>query len=1146
MDQKEKQILRAAVEELQVEGDDKLLIGKLHHHILALQVSEATALRKLEVGRSKCLRLETALLNAERAIEEKENTVVDLRSRVYGQVTLTSMSIDARRSSLEKSLAVLEEEKQELQGKLAEADFKLDSQDELRDAAAQNTIDDYLGRISAMEEDIVKIQIKSDRRELEWDKRQEDLERKLGTLEDEREVVLRSSATAEVKAIVLDRSMPLSKQLESSLRLLSEKSQLASAQEMKIAHLEAEVSTLSKKLEDAIRRTVAKDSHINELRQTVATRDLREVDIEEKIDVRTRNLYSDREAEAMHRAQEVIMSLQKQLRKKEELVDKYRDMIKSIRRETHSQTNAEKAGKEELTELINEMNDKNVANLQKPRDVKVIPMEQSRSILAQLLKNLKKSSKQKKKRLQAPRSSRNPAVRMELEDRKKTEEKLERLIEQLRGEVTQSMMDLRPVADMEAEAEAAKLLREQVVRLRRDVEKKDSRIMAMGKALAKMEDAMVKNAEETTEIQIRRARIGPQETINRGLGILKANWTGEIDAFPKYCRSHYIRATKTVETLRRQCTEKDESYSKLRSEFGNLERQFSMQSEIHKRTHKALKESEFKLKKLNERYSTENLSKKSGGDGRSMATQTPEDMFRQKVERSASDLSREQWEVEKRLEKRIQDLRSKLTDKVKENEDMRKAEATLRDTLERTERDRARLQQKVAALSDKRRPNRSTESLRRQPHDSSSSHRISGVGMPGDYETGEDFDYRAEPGERSRKLVLVLESRVRDLMQRIHVLDGEKVRVESDVLAAKFEKEKAIANAERLERRAAELEKSLEELQRLDEERNEHIMSNGIPGLNVSLGQIRVATTRLLANKSHDEIVAVVDHLSKSMERLKYENDSLKKSGASNIKYMEMLKELKILRKEKVIMADLERARAAAAVQVNKVEAENQRLRRQAKKESDKAARATAYVQELELMKEGLVNEVAMLKNAEDGQGPDCGGFGGADMQNTLKKYSEEVARLKGQLAERDVMIANLRSTEGTTPQMAEEIRKLRRESDVWKARASKATRDLSGVLEPRDVVSDSEDPNGGLELDSRAADYVEGLREENQDLKAKLAQFDNGFMDEVEDLKSSYKDIVKRNLYYEEHIRNLCRMSGMSSERILNVEPSHERRAEF
>ena len=61
-DVKEKNILRAAVRELQMEGQDKLVIGKLHQHILSLQISETAALKKLEDVSAKCSKLESTIL----------------------------------------------------------------------------------------------------------------------------------------------------------------------------------------------------------------------------------------------------------------------------------------------------------------------------------------------------------------------------------------------------------------------------------------------------------------------------------------------------------------------------------------------------------------------------------------------------------------------------------------------------------------------------------------------------------------------------------------------------------------------------------------------------------------------------------------------------------------------------------------------------------------------------------------------------------------------------------------------------------------------------------------------------------------------------------------------------------------------------
>jgi hypothetical protein len=105
----------------------------------------------------------------------------------------------------------------------------------------------------------------------------------------------------------------------------------------------------------------------------------------------------------------------------------------------------------------------------------------------------------------------------------------------------------------------------------------------------------------------------------------------------------------------------------------------------------------------------------------------------------------------------------------------------------------------------------------------------------------------------------------------------------------------------------------------LDEEREARIAANIIPGLSVTLGQLRSSTSRLLADKTNVELATVIEHLSRVAEKLKTENEILKKNGGtSNFKYMEMLKELKALRKERSDAVELAKARAAADAQVQK------------------------------------------------------------------------------------------------------------------------------------------------------------------------------------------------------------------------------------
>ena len=49
--------------------------GKLHHHIVALQVSEGTAVRKLEAANSKLKKLEAHVLRLQKRVDEKSQSL---------------------------------------------------------------------------------------------------------------------------------------------------------------------------------------------------------------------------------------------------------------------------------------------------------------------------------------------------------------------------------------------------------------------------------------------------------------------------------------------------------------------------------------------------------------------------------------------------------------------------------------------------------------------------------------------------------------------------------------------------------------------------------------------------------------------------------------------------------------------------------------------------------------------------------------------------------------------------------------------------------------------------------------------------------------------------------------------------------------
>ena len=106
MDAREKEILRAAIRELQMENDDKLLIGKLHHHILTLQLNEANHMRTIEKLQAKSLKLEHANIQTEKALDDRENIIFQMRLDHKTRARLLRNSLTQVRTKLAGSISL--------------------------------------------------------------------------------------------------------------------------------------------------------------------------------------------------------------------------------------------------------------------------------------------------------------------------------------------------------------------------------------------------------------------------------------------------------------------------------------------------------------------------------------------------------------------------------------------------------------------------------------------------------------------------------------------------------------------------------------------------------------------------------------------------------------------------------------------------------------------------------------------------------------------------------------------------------------------------------------------------------------------------------------------------------------------------------
>lgn len=147
--------------DIQSLNEDSNNIGKLHRQLILMQISEATAIRKLQYAESKCKKLEAQLIRTEQKYDrdnydfftsKKEyiskifylrSTIQDLRHKYAGSIPLkqqekfniTKDKLSKIQHELNEKLAQINQEKHEIGDRLAEYEARLKEMDLLRKSA---------------------------------------------------------------------------------------------------------------------------------------------------------------------------------------------------------------------------------------------------------------------------------------------------------------------------------------------------------------------------------------------------------------------------------------------------------------------------------------------------------------------------------------------------------------------------------------------------------------------------------------------------------------------------------------------------------------------------------------------------------------------------------------------------------------------------------------------------------------------------------------------------------------------------------------------------------------------------------------------------------------------------------------------------
>ncbi|XP_041520473.1 centrosomal protein of 290 kDa [Microtus oregoni] len=109
--EKEVESLRMQLLDYQAQSDEKALIAKLHQHVVALQISEATTLGKLESVTSKLQKMEAYSLRLEQKLDEKEQTLYYARLEGRNRAKHLRQTIQSLRRQFSGALPLAQQEK---------------------------------------------------------------------------------------------------------------------------------------------------------------------------------------------------------------------------------------------------------------------------------------------------------------------------------------------------------------------------------------------------------------------------------------------------------------------------------------------------------------------------------------------------------------------------------------------------------------------------------------------------------------------------------------------------------------------------------------------------------------------------------------------------------------------------------------------------------------------------------------------------------------------------------------------------------------------------------------------------------------------------------------------------------------------------
>uniref|UniRef100_F6WFW1 Centrosomal protein 290 n=1 Tax=Equus caballus TaxID=9796 RepID=F6WFW1_HORSE len=1223
--EKEVESIRMQLLDYQAQSDEKALIAKLHQHIVSLQISEAAALGKLESVTSKLRKTETCNLRLEQKLDEKEQalyyarlegrnrakhlrqTIQSLRRQFSGALPLaqqekfskTMIQLQNDKLKIMQEMKNSQQEHRSMENKTLEMELKLKGLEELI-----STLKDARGAQKFHEE-----------RQMAWDQREVELERQLDIFDRQQNEILNAAQKfEEATGSMPDPSLPLPNQLEIALRKIKENVRIILETRATCKSLEEKLKEKESALWSAEQNILSRDKVITELRLRLPATAEREKLIAEL----GRKEVEPKSHHTLKIAHQTIANMQARLNHKEEVLKKYQRLLEKAREE---QREIVKKHEEDLRILHHKLELQADSSLHKFKQtawdlikqsptpvptnkhfLRLAEMEQTVAeqddSLSSLLVKLKKVSQdlERQKEITELKIKEFESTKLRLQETHADEvKKVKAEVEDLRYLLAQSQKETENLkSELQVQKEAnsrapTTTMKNLVERLKSQLALKEKQQKALSRALLELRAEMTAAAEERiiSATSQKEANLNVQQIVDRHTKELKSQVEdlsenlSKLKEALKTSKSRESSLTDNLNDLTNELQKKQKAYNKMLREKGEIDQE---NDELKRQIKRLTNGLQGKSLIDNKQSLIEELQKKI----KKLESQLERKMDEAEIKPMKEKSTREElirWEEGKKWQTKIEGMRNKLKEKEGEVYILTKQLNTLKDLFAKADKEKLTLQRKLKATGmtvdqvmgvQALESEKELEELKKRNLDLENdiSYMRTHQALPRDSVIE---DLRLQNKYLQEKLHTLEKQFSKDAYsgpstsgtesddhcKREQELQRENLKLSSENIELKFQLEQANKDLPRLKNQVGDLKEMCEFLKKEKAE------------VERKLGHVRGSGR---SGKTIPELEKTIGLMKKVVEKVQRENEQLKK--ASGILTSEKMANIE-LENEK-LKAELEKLKVHLGRQLSmryesktkgteKIVAENERLRKELKKETEAAEKLRIAKNNLEILNEKMtvqLEETGKRLQFAESRGPQLEGADSKSWKSIvvtrmyetkLKELETDIARkaqsltdlkqLVRQAAEREQKVKKY--TEDLEqqieilkhiPEGAETEQGLQRELQVLRLANSKLEKEKAELIHQIEV---NKDPSGAestipdpdqlkekvedLETQLQTSDLEkQRLKEEIKKLKKELENFDPSFFEEIEDLKFNYKEEVKKNILLEEKLKKLSEQFGV------------------